>query len=264
MFSRSHFMGARPWTRPHMGQGPVGTGIPPTCPAGTHATLSMVGTEPKWTCVPTAGDQGAAAPDAHVPQDVIACDVGGGQYVLQYPDGGQVAGGSFSREGVLQVAGQENIQWGGAQCPPPADQALAPAQPGAEPIPVGVPMEVPTPDAAPELGPVQILPGPDWPSGIAPSNVKLSPALSPQGITQPGGLPVTFVFPDVQGEPFFQPSQRLLIKPAGGVSLPPPTPPEELPEPTPTPVATELSTVGGVAAGALGLGIFALAALFSK
>jgi len=263
MFSRTHFMGARPWTRPRLGQLPAGTAVPPTCPAGSHATLTMVGTEQKWECTPLGEAEGAAP--AHVPQDVIACDVGGGQYTLQYPDGGQVMGGTLSREGILQAAGQENIQWGGAQCPPIAAQAAAPAPTengaGAGPVPVGVPVQAPAPVAAPELGPVQIRPGPDWPAGPVESDVKPVAAAAPQPFTQPGGLPVTFLFPGGQGAPFLQPIQRLPVQPAD--AAPPPVS-EELPDAIETPVAAELSTVGGVAAGALGLGIFALAAIFSK
>ena len=65
MFSRTHFMGARPWTRLRLGQLPAGTAVPPTCPAGSHATLTMVGTEQKWECTPLGEGEGAAP--AHIP-----------------------------------------------------------------------------------------------------------------------------------------------------------------------------------------------------
>jgi hypothetical protein len=226
----------------------------------------MVGTEQKWTCTPLGGEEGAQP--AHVPQDVIACDVGGGQFQLLYPDGGQVAQ-PMSREGVLQAAGQENILWGGAQCPPIGAQAAAPPPPqngaGAGPVPVGVPVQGPAPGAAPELGPVQIRPGPDWPAGPAPSDVKPSAGTVPQATTQQGGLPVTFVFPGGQWRPFLQPIQPIQRFPVQTAPAPQPSAaPEETPTDAETPVAAELSTVGGVAAGALGLGIFALTAIFSK
>jgi len=167
MFSRTHFMGQRPWTRPLLGQT---EGLPPQCPQGQMARIKRwEGTTPVWECgpmepgeavAPAAGETAGTAPPPQEPvppaggapatpapgqpRDVLACPLGGGRFtLLDYVTGelveqnaGQEAWSKYSVTSLPEEWACQDSRcapYCGAAGAPPA--APAPA-PGAGPAPM--------------------------------------------------------------------------------------------------------------------------------